>query len=223
MVNMVNSVTPVTYQRCGSNYPAPSSRNGELNAEGNSHAQDQRHRRCCCIVPDWRWSMDWRRNMDFDRCACWFDHRSILDDGECKEPRTTSIEPPVAKQAQWRKRQLHDQQFYGAVILAVFVAHDKAGVVVFIDRAAGSGERTLLVVACCVTGPDFGTPGEPVVIVSNSQHDRLSLALFHRFCQGSHFLTPLTPIFGIIGQGCQRQWVASQHSYGNGREILLSN
>jgi hypothetical protein len=39
MVNMVNSVTPVTYQRCGSNYPAPSSRNGELNAEGNSHAQ----------------------------------------------------------------------------------------------------------------------------------------------------------------------------------------
>ena len=96
---MVNSVTPVTHQRCGSNYPAPSSRNGQLNAEGNSHAQDQRLRRCCCIVPDWRWSMDWRRNMDFDQCACWFEHRSILDDGECKEPRTTSIEPPVAKQA----------------------------------------------------------------------------------------------------------------------------
>ena len=92
-------VTPVTYQRCGSNYPAPSSRNVELNAEGNSHAQDQHLRWCCCIVPDWRWSMDWRRNTDFDQCACWFDHRSILDYGECKEPRTTSIEPPVAKQA----------------------------------------------------------------------------------------------------------------------------
>ena len=95
----LSAVTPVTYLRCGSNYLAPSSRNGELNAEGNSHAKDQRLRRCCCIVPDWRWSMDWRRNMDFDRCACWFDHRSILDYGECKEPRTTSIEPPVAKQA----------------------------------------------------------------------------------------------------------------------------
>src|SRR6516225_11039974 len=43
--------------------------------------------------------MDWRRNTDFDQCACWFDHRSILDYGECKEPRTTSIEPPVAKRA----------------------------------------------------------------------------------------------------------------------------
>jgi hypothetical protein len=43
--------------------------------------------------------MDWRRNTDFDQCAWWFDRRSILDDGECKEPRTTSIEPPVAKQA----------------------------------------------------------------------------------------------------------------------------
>ena len=95
----LSAVTPVTYLRCGSNYPAPSSRNGELNAEGNSHAQDQHLRRCCCIVPDWRWSMDWRRNTDFDQCACWFEHRSILDDGECKEPRTTSIEPPVAKQA----------------------------------------------------------------------------------------------------------------------------
>src|SRR6516225_5164335 len=96
---MVNSVTPVTQQRCGSNYSAPSSRNGELNAEGNSHAQDRHFRRCCCVVPDWRRHMDWRRNTDFDQCACWFDHRSILDDGECKEPRTTSIEPPVAKQA----------------------------------------------------------------------------------------------------------------------------
>ena len=98
-----SAVTPVTYLRCGSNYPAPSSRNGELNAEGNSHAQDQHLRRCCCIVPDWRWSMDWRRNTDFDQCACWFDHRSILDYGECKEPRTTSIEPPVAKQASAQK------------------------------------------------------------------------------------------------------------------------
>ena len=38
---------------------------------GNSHAQDQLVRCCCCYVgPDRRWNMDRRRDRNPNRCAC---------------------------------------------------------------------------------------------------------------------------------------------------------
>ena len=77
------------------------------------------------------------------------------------------------------------------------------------DQAAGSGEK-LLVVVC----PDFGTPGEPVVIVGNSQHDRFSRALVHRFRQGTHFRSPLSPMIWVISQHTQhRCWGAGRYSH----------
>jgi hypothetical protein len=52
---------------------------------GSSHAQGHLVRCCCyCVGPDWRGNMDWRRDRNTDRGACWFDYRSISDDDECK-------------------------------------------------------------------------------------------------------------------------------------------
>ena len=75
--------------------------------------------------------------------------------------------------------------------------------------AAGSGEKPLLVVC-----PDFGTPGEPVVIVGNSQHDRFSRALVHRFRQGTHFRSPLSPMIWVISQHTRhRCWGGGRSSH----------
>ena len=85
------------------------------------------------------------------------------------------------------------------------------------DQAAGSGEK-LLVVVC----PDFGTPGEPVVIVGNSQHDRFSRALVHRFRQGTRFRSPLSPMIWVIGQHTRhRCWGGGRYSH-RWRTVSLS-
>ena len=78
-----------------------------------------------------------------------------------------------------------------------------------LTRAAGSGEKTLFVVC-----PDFGTPGEPVEIVGNSQHDRFCRALVHRFRQGTHFRSPLPPMIWVISQHTRhRCWGGGRYSH----------
>jgi hypothetical protein len=66
---------------------------------------------------------------------------------------------------------------------------------------------------CSVAGPGVGMPGEPVVIVGNPEHDRLSRALFRRSSKGTHFLNPLPPMIWVIGQHARRRWgcVISHH------------
>jgi hypothetical protein len=58
---------------------------GELNAEENSHAQDQFVCRCRrCVGPDRYRNMDWCPNINSDRRACWFERQTISDDDGCE-------------------------------------------------------------------------------------------------------------------------------------------
>jgi len=64
-------------------------------------------------------------------------------------------------------------------------------------KAAGSGAALIVV---SLAGSEFSTLGKLVVIVGNPEHDRLSRPLFHGSGNGTHFLTSIPPMIGVIGQ-----------------------
>jgi hypothetical protein len=90
--------------------------------------------------------------------------------------------------------------------LPAAVADNKAGILV-LDRpgAAGSGVWALFG-ARSVASSDFGSFRELVVIVGNPEHVRLSRALFHYSGNGTHFLTPLSPMIWVISQQARHGW-----------------
>jgi len=85
------------------------------------------------------------------------------------------------------------------------------------SAGVGNGRRrrsrnpNLFVVVCSVAGSDFSKFGEPVVIAGNSEHDLPARALFHRFGNGTHLLTPLPPMIWVISQKARNRGVIIGH------------
>jgi hypothetical protein len=65
--------------------------------------------------------------------------------------------------------------------------------------------------------------GKSVVVVGDPEHDRFSRSVFHAVSKPTHFLTPLTPMIGIIDKQAWR-WVTIRHCDGSeAQEILPPN
>jgi hypothetical protein len=59
--------------------------------------------------------------------------------------------------------------------------------------------------------------------VGDPEHDRFSRSVFHAVSKPTHFLTPLTPMIGIIDKQAWR-WVTIRHCDGSeAQEILPPN
>src|SRR5262245_2859223 len=96
----------------------------------------------------------------------------------------------------------------------VLVADDETRGLFFDGPGRWEAARGHYLFVCSVAGPGVGMPGEPVVIIGNPEHDRLSRALFRRSSKGTHFLTSLPPMIWVISQHTRhRCWGGGRYSH----------